>query len=214
MNFRDGRCEYMDLARIITMRRSEVSMRRSLLVGISGIDASGKGFITSGLASELTSMGLRVAVINVDGWLNLPRVRFGTDRPGEHFYHHALRLEELFSKLIRPLKQLRGVDLTMDFADETAAEFRQHRYYFREIDIILLEGIFIFKREFADLFDLKIWIDCSFETAMRRAIKRRQENLSIKSTIDAYDSIYFPAQRLHLQKDKPHRVADYILRNE
>jgi len=47
-----------------------------LLVGISGIDASGKGFVTTRIAESLQKRRIKLAVISADGWLNLPHVRF------------------------------------------------------------------------------------------------------------------------------------------
>jgi uridine kinase len=176
---------------------------RCLLVGISGIDASGKGFTSRKLSRELRSMGYRVALINVDGWLNLPAVRFSEYDPGAHFYQYGIRLEEMFERLIEPLKRDRTVDLQMDYMEQMASEYRPHRYSFSDIDIILLEGIFIFKRRFVDLFDLRIWLDCNFEVALERAVARGQEALSPAETIRAYKNIYFPAQQHHLATDSP-----------
>ena len=79
-----------------------------MLVGLSGIDASGKGFIAHKLAAELRRRRLRVALIGVDGWLNLPSVRFGSPEPGRHFYDNALRLDEMFEQLVVPLVRQRN----------------------------------------------------------------------------------------------------------
>jgi uridine kinase len=61
---------------------------------------------------------------------------------------------------------------------------------------------------------LTIWIDCSFPTALARAIDREQEGLSPANTIAAYDTIYFPAQKIHLAQDKPRENADLIFEND
>jgi uridine kinase len=194
--------------------RKQTHRDRASLVGISGIDASGKGYVSGRLASRLKNAGQRVALINVDGWLNLPHVRFSKLNAGEHFYRNALRLGEMFDRLILPIKHNRRVDLTMQFAEEMATAFRSHNYALEDIDVILLEGIFIFKRELVPHFDLKIWIECSFETALRRAVVRGQEDLSPADTIAAYETIYFPAQRHHLKVDNPVAAADAIYANE
>jgi uridine kinase len=198
----------------IIERSKQTPDDHACLVGISGIDAGGKGYIARQLLAELEGRGRRVALINVDAWLNLPHVRFSDHKPGEHFYYHVLRLDEMFEQLVLPLKKHREIHITTDFAEETATSFHSHAYAFENIDIILLEGIFIFKRAFASLFDLKIWIQCSFETALNRAIERRQENLSMEATIEAYESIYFPAQRFHFEMDDPRGAADLIVVNE
>jgi uridine kinase len=79
--------------------------------------------------------------------------------------------------------------------------------------VVLVEGIFLFKAEYRDYFDLTIWIDCSFSTALARAINRAQEGLSPANTIAAYDTIYFPAQKIHLAQDQPREHADLIFEN-
>src|SRR6266567_1192061 len=87
----------------ILARRADASGKRAVLAGISGIDASGKGFITKKIAKRLRESGWRVAMINADDWLNLPEVCLSRHRPAEHFYEYALRLDEMFNRLIIPL---------------------------------------------------------------------------------------------------------------
>lgn len=202
------------ILREITKELKKVPTERSLLVGISGIDASGKGFITAKLAKEIENEGFNVANINVDGWLNLPHIRFDSSNFAQNFYENAIRFDEMFEKLILPLRKNRSIQLTADFAEETAAEFRRHEYIYENIDIILLEGIFLFKNDFKDYFDLKTWIECSFEIALQRAVSRSQENLSPEETVRAYETIYFPAQKIHFKQDNPQKSADLIWQNE
>ena len=126
----------------ITRKRGVVALDRAVLVGISGIDASGKGFITAKLAERLGTSGWNVAAINADEWLNLPEVCINRDNYAEHFYKHAMRFDEMFQRLIIPLKQNRGISLTAECADAKATAYHNARYEFRKIDIVLLEGIF------------------------------------------------------------------------
>lgn len=198
----------------ILLKRKQTPPGRSLLVGISGIDGSGKGYLTSRMVVELHRQGKDAVGVNVDGWLNLPHHRFNAEKPAEHFYENALRLNEMFSQLILPLKASRAHDLVADFAEETATEYRPHRYIFNDIDIILVEGIYIFKRAYRHHFDLAFWIDCTFETAMERALERGQEGLPEEETIRAYQTIYFPAQRIHFDRDDPRASADFIINND
>ena len=197
----------------ILAKREKVPIEQTLLVGISGIDAGGKGFITAKLAEKIRRDGFNVININADSWLNFPNIRFNPNNPAENFYKNAIRFDEMFAKLILPLKQNRSIDIIADFAEETAVEFRKHEYFYENIEIILLEGIFLFKNAFKDYFDLKIWIECSFETALQRAISRSQENLSPEETVKAYRTIYFPAQKIHFVKDNPRQSADLIFDN-
>lgn len=187
----------------------------SLLVGISGIDGSGKGYVAGHLTRELEMLGSRVATINVDGWLQPPDKRFDPARPAEHFYQHSIRFEEMFSRLILPLRDQRSLRLTAQLSDATnQPNLRDHTYEFDDVDIILLEGIHLLREPHRAHFDLSFWIECSFETALERALLRGQENLPQREVIRDYNSIYFPAQRLHLDRDQPRQFATARIIND
>ena len=203
-----------DVTRQILRRRATVPETRCLLVGVSGIDGSGKGYIARQLEARLAQLGVTPAIVNIDGWLNLPDRRFNQCQPAKNFYENAIRFDQFFKQLVIPLRDRRSLHLVVDFTEETASEYRKHTYDFKDISVILVEGIFLFKREYTTHFDLAIWVDCSFSTALARAIDRAQEGLSAAKTIAVYETIYFPAQRIHLAHDFPRENADLILDND
>ena len=199
--------------RIVDIARG-LQRQRSALVAVTGIDGSGKGYVASGLSRVLQEARLRVASINVDGWLNLPSVRFSDATPAQNFYERAIRFDDLFETLVLPLEANRYAEVEADFAEETALTYRRHTYSFDDTDVILLEGIFLLKRQFQHLYDLSIWIDCTFETALERAIKRGQEGLPPDEVTRAYQTIYFPAQQIHFAIDHPQQAASIVFRND
>jgi uridine kinase len=197
----------------IVAQRATTQANRAVLAGISGIDAGGKGFITEKIAQRLQESGWRVAAINADDWLNLPEVCLSRHKPAEHFYEHAMRFDEMFDRLIIPLKENRAVSFVADCADAKGNR-RKQSYEFRRIDIVLLEGIFLLKRAYREHFDLTAWVECPFDIALERAIERGQEGLPPAETIKAFETIYFPAQRIHFTRDNPQAAADFIIQNE
>jgi uridine kinase len=198
----------------IASQRLFLPKQQGMLVAISGIDASGKGYLAVKIVTMLLQKNLRVATINIDGWLNLPKRRFSQTNPGEHFYYHAIRFDELFTKLVLPLRQNRSISLEIDYAEETATKYRPRRYEFADIDIIILEGIFLLKTEFQSYYDLSFWVECTWDTALNRAMARSQEGLSPEATIQVYQTIYFPAQKIHLKRGKPKQAATAIIDND
>lgn len=204
---------FEELCVAVETARNQMPASKALLVGISGIDARGKGYVAAKLAASLEQRGLRCGVINADGWLNLPHIRFTTEDKARHFYQNAICFDEMFRRLIRPLESARSIEVIADQVEETAPDFHPHHFKFMNRDVILLEGIFLLKFDFRALFDLTIWIDCSFDIALQRAIARGQEGLPREDTIEAYETIYFPAQRLHFEIDNPRSFADLIIPN-
>jgi len=196
--------------RIRALRRTTAA-GLSVLAAVTGIDGSGKGYVAARLAAALRDAGLQAAPVGIDGWLNLPPVRFSASDPAGVFYERAIRFDELFSRLVLPLRQRRSLELEFDFTEETAREYRRQRVAYRDVDVILLEGIYLLKRELAGHYDVSFWIDCSFETALERAIARAQEGLPPEETVRAYETIYFPAQRLHFRRDAPWSAAAAVI---
>ena len=199
---------------LIQFKRSEVPTSKGILVGVTGIDGCGKGYLTRMILSELQRLGFKAVGINIDGWLNLPHKRFSETCPAEHFYEHTIRFDEMFQLLALPLKQNRRHRVVADFAEETATEYRKQVYEFEDVDIIVLEGIYLLKPVVRAHFDLTFWVDCTFETALERALQRGQEGLPAAETVRAYETIYFPAQRIHFAKDNPRAAADLIIKND
>jgi uridine kinase len=202
------------LAYRIREARALVPPHRSALVAITGIDASGKGYVAARIGACLEQSGLRVAILNADHWLNLPATRFSQSNPAEHFYRHAFRFAEMFDQLLDPLRNRRCVSVDADVTDESATTYRRHRYQFDAVDVTLVEGIFLLKRALQDRYDLSAWIDCSVDTALRRAVRRAQEGLPPGATVHAYRTIYFPAQEIHQSIDAPRAAASMIVVND
>jgi uridine kinase len=115
---------------------------------------------------------------------------------------------------VLPLRDARSIRLEADFAEETATEYRRHVYEFTDLHVLLLEGIYLLKRTLVGHYDLSVWLECSFDTALERAVARAQERLPPDETIQAYRTIYFPAQRLHFRRDNPKTAATIIVGND
>ncbi len=194
--------------------RRQVPIQRSILVAVSGIDGCGKGYLTAKIVDELKASGINAVGINGDGWLNLPDKRFNQDKPAEHFYLHAFRFDEMFSQLVLPLRNRRSIRIEADFTEETASTYRQHLYKFENVDVIVLEAIYLLQPAFMANYDFSLWIECSFRTALERALSRGQEGLPVQETINAYRTIYFPAQAIHFQRDNPKSLTSAIVNND
>jgi uridine kinase len=179
-----------DLLGRITIEREVRPRERALLVAISGIDAAGKGTLARDLVERLRVRGTRVALVGADGWLTPNEGLDLGSEPGVNFYRRGFWFDAMFERVVDPL--------CLD----------------RSIDVVLLEGIFLFKKELRHRYDLTIWVDCRFETALRRALVRNQERLPADRLLADYARIYFPAQEVHLARDNPRAFADILYAND
>jgi len=88
-----------------------------MLVAVSGIDGSGKGYVTERIVAGIQQKGLNAVAVNVDGWLKLPPRRFQRSNQ-RAFYRHAIRFDDMFEQLILPLKRQRSIRVEADLAEE------------------------------------------------------------------------------------------------
>jgi uridine kinase len=183
-------------------------------VAISGIDASGKGYISKLLQEELENCGYFVANINIDPWQNPIPVRMQKENAAENFYHNVFRWNEVFEQLLMPLKKNRSICLQTKLIRSDADEYYCHTYQYEKIDFLLVDAILLLQSKYLSFFDFKIWIDCSFETGLKRAIQRNVEKLDEARLIHDYDKYYYATQRLHFEKDNPRQAADLIFNND
>jgi uridine kinase len=203
-----------ELAELIAGDRRALRDGRALLVAISGIDAAGKGTLARELAADLRDRGMAVATIGIDPWQTDPALRPPAPDAAAHFYRHGFRFEALFGKLVDPLTRDRAIDLRIELMDPHRNLKLDEEFHFRAVDVVLLEGIFLFKRRLRHRYDRTIWVECGFETALARALRRNQEGLAPDRLVDDYRRIYFPAQKIHFSADEPREFADLTLRND
>ncbi|HEV8287197.1 MAG TPA: hypothetical protein VGQ09_22970 [Chitinophagaceae bacterium] len=183
-------------------------------VAISGIDASGKSYVTKLLEDELRTHGLKIANINLDPWQNPIPVRLQKVNAAENFYKNVFRWNDIFSKLIIPLRKTGNIQHNERLIRTHADEYYDFRFDYNEIDVLLIEAIFLFQEKYLGYYDFKIWIDCSFETGLKRAIQRNVEKLDAEQLMRDYNTYYYPAQRYHFEKDNPRTFADVIHCND
>jgi len=74
--------------------------------------------------------------------------------------------------------------------------------------IIILEGVFLFRREFAPYINYKVFLEISPEESKKRAAQRDNPE-----TVNKYDAKYLPAQLKYLTEYPPAHTADIIIDN-
>jgi len=78
------------------------------------------------------------------------------------------------NQLYEPLCSRGSIELVAKHADPTnKEEMVDHHYRIQQSHVIIFEGIFLFQGRFT--FDYSIWVECSFETALSRALMRNQK---------------------------------------
>jgi uridine kinase len=183
---------------------SRFSPESHCLVGISGLDCAGKSTLAERLARR-SDWGRPAQIVSVDDFLHPRRIRNANPDQLRGYYHETFDLDAIFAVL----RQARSA---VDFAVEVPVLDWQSDTPGRRVfsasrpSLFLVEGVFLFRPPLVDLFDLRIWIDLSFDDALARALRRERDLAYYASTEairDRYLRRFFPAQRHHIDVDRP-----------
>lgn len=187
-----------------------------LVVGINGVDGSGKTEFTKRLSSQ---MGQAIR-IHIDDFHHpkIKRYQRGECSP-LGFYHDSINFAQVRDRVLRPIKKAKNFPINIltksfDLATDQA------RFETAEIDrchVILVEGIFLFRPELAPFLDIKILIECDFEITLERMKRRDIENAEDIGAITEFErrfrNKYMAGQKLYMQDISPRSLADIIIDN-
>lgn len=187
---------------------------RPLVVGINGVDCSGKTTFSSGLERQLEAHGLPVAVIHMDDFTQPYWLRNTSSDPVERYYNNTFDIETLRKSILAPLTSHQvGAVVLKHQSPHNPSEILEHSYVFSDgPSVVIVEGVFVFRPELADYFDAKIFVDIPLSEMRLRAIERDVPRFGF-NVLKKYLTRYIPAQERYLEAVRPGDIADIVIDN-
>lgn len=200
------------LARLIL----RVERPHPVRVAIDGPDAAGKTILADELAPLLERSGRPVVRASVDGF-HRPRAERCARGPesAEGYYFDSFDYPALRAALLDPLGaggDRRYRRRVFDFrTDEPAAAPTETA---ADNAILVLDGVFLMRRELIDLWDLSVFVAVPFAETQRRAVTRDQVLLGDEEAVrHRYAVRYVPGQQLYYGRAHPQEKADVVIDN-
>lgn len=182
------------------------------LVGVDGVDGSGKTTFARALAIELQRLNAPVVLIHVDDFHNLraARYRLGRESPEgfwlDSYDYHALRRDVLHP--FGPGGNGRYRPIATDLETDSYIRVDQRQAQIGTVAIV--EGMFLHRDELAKHWDYSIFLDVPFsETATRMANRDGSPNDPEHPQMRRY----VQGQRQYFQTCEPWSRATRIVNN-
>lgn len=77
-------------------------------------------------------------------------------------------------------------------------------------NIVLIEGIFLQRREWRDFYDFVIYVDCPGDLRQQRVLSRDSYIGDYQAILNKYQNRYWPGEKYYLDNIKPANHADLI----
>ncbi len=181
---------------------------KAYVIGVNGIDGSGKTHFADSLESYLVSKGYKTQAIHLDDFHNPKAIRYAGADQADNYFNKSFNINLIIEKLLSPIKKS-PVSLKLKTLNWETDKYENEREYRIDTDtIVIFEGVFLFRKELASYLDYKVYLDIPFEESKKRAVIRDPAAI-----IDKYDVKYLPAQVKYLKQYPPAKVADVIIDN-
>jgi len=192
------------------IERETSKLPKPAVIGINGVDASGKTTMASGLDAYLRRRGIPTALIHVDDFHNPRAVRTIDDSP-EGYIKHAFDVPRIHT-LILDLKRAPGTKTALLLDLDTDAYTNQKIFEVNGDTVIIVEGVLLYRPPLDELSDYRVFLDVTFDEALRRARERDVPKYG-EAFLQRYIDRYIPAQKLYLSKNAPKERSQLVIDN-
>jgi uridine kinase len=193
-----------------------IELSHPMRVAVDGIDAAGKTTLANTLAPVLQQHGRSVIRASIDSFHNPRAIRYarGSSSP-EGYYYDSFDYVALKRLLLIPLgpEGSRAYREAV-FDHRTDAPVLVPERYAPPDAILLFDGVFLFRPELAAFWDVKMFVDITFEESIARAAQRDLDLFGTAEAVQArYRERYVPGQRLYFGLCDPRAQAHLIINN-
>ncbi|HEY6425986.1 MAG TPA: hypothetical protein VIX84_02030, partial [Acidimicrobiales bacterium] len=195
--------------------RVEALRLRRVRVAIDGRTAAGKTTLGHELATRLSEVGRDVFRASLDDFKRPWSERHNYDRTsGEGYYRNAFDLYAVRTLLLEPSATDGSGRVALCSIDPlTQIDHSSSRVEMPDDSVLIVDGVFAFRAELRDFWDLRIWIDSDADTSIRRGIRRDAGEEGVDRAEALHRDRYEAAENIYIAEVDPVSRADVIIDN-
>lgn len=187
-----------------------------VILGVDGVDGSGKTVFADGLAEVFAEVGTTVFRSSIDGFHRPRAERYARGRNSpEGFYRDSYDYQTFRRVLIDPFRegwqtaatagfQLEAFDVARDAPVESAWVSAPRDA------VLIVDGVFLHRPALRELWDWSVWLDVPFDVAFARMALRDGSDPDPDARAN---SRYRLGQQLYLDEADPRAAASVVVDN-
>ena len=191
-----------DLKTFKQVSNSVDNMRKkesTLLIGIDGCGGFGKSYLADKLRNEYSN----VTIIHMDDF-HFPSSKLINANPRNKPIGADFDWRRVLKDVLNPVSQeSTGYYQRYDWDKDDLAEWHTVPVG----DIVIVEGVYAIRKELANKYDIRIWVDTPREVRLSRGIKRDGEEAR-----GMWENNWMVSEDLYVERQMPFKKADFIVR--
>jgi uridine kinase len=174
------------------------------ILGIDGLSRSGKTTFVQKLANDFKKTDKKVHIFHLDDYIINRNRRYHTGyEEWEEYYFLQWDTEQLRASFFRQIRKANA--LTLAVYDSESDCHVEETVDLKEIEVIVVEGVFLQREEWRSFFDWIIYLDCPREERWKREKEETRRNLG------KFQIRYWKAEDFYLETIKPEKKADCVI---
>lgn len=178
------------------------------IIGIDGLGGAGKSTISEKLCQKFEDNQYHTILLHIDDFIHVREVRYNSAYSDWQCYYDLQWRYDYFLDVIKEIKSANNIYVDIELYDKDNDTYFQQRYDTKHNVIVIVEGIFLQRKELKNVFDYMVYINIPEEVRLSRVLKRDTYIGGEKEIIDKYKNRYFPAEHKYIEEYQPQRNAD------
>ncbi len=187
--------------------------RGKRILGINGVDTSGKTLFTHNFSRYLDSIGIHNTILHIDDFHNPSEIRYRGENEIDAYYKNAFNYNQIINDILKPLLSDGYIDKNIPCLNLDTDQYDKHIHFnIRSDTILLIEGVLLFREPLSEYLEGKIFLHINFDEVINRARMRDVPKYGI-AFLQKYKDKYIPIQKMYLSEHAPEQKSDIVIDN-
>ncbi|EPC8417872.1 kinase [Bacillus wiedmannii] len=174
------------------------------ILGIDGLSRSGKTTFVTSLKENMKQESIPFHIFHIDDHIVERNKRYHTGyEEWYEYYYLQWDIESLRQKFFQKLQN--ETKLKLPFYNNETDSSEMKKVQIPIVGVIVIEGVFLQRKEWRDFFHYMVYLDCPRETRFLRESEETQKNLS------KFENRYWKAEDYYLESETPQKRANLVI---
>jgi uridine kinase len=183
---------------------------RSYIIAVDGLSGAGKTTLVNKL-EPLLKQKCSVVVIHMDDHIEKRNARYNTGHEEWYEYYYLQWDAEILKDGLFKSIYTGNSKLTLPFYEKSSDKIYTKTISVPPNSIVIIEGIFLQRKEWKAYYDYTIFIDCPREIRYDRVLNRDSYIGDKQAILDKYKRRYWLGEEYYLRSVNPMENANKIL---
>lgn len=194
---------------ILDRFKNRACKNRPFVVGVDGLSGAGKTMLVNNLEIKMKRK-YPIIVIHIDDHIVKKNQRYSTGNEEWYEYYFLQWDIDMLKNILFEKIYNNSSTLMLPFYNNVNDKITDKLISITSESIVIIEGIFLQRKEWRCYYDYVIFIDCPMEIRRGRALNRDKYIGDFQKRLDKYERRYWIGENYYLEVENPIENADRV----